>query len=116
MDPLPKKLLLDLHYETNQLPALLDQDNVIEFRKKYDDSFKRRYRNQSPSDQQMRVIMKLQMQQQRPMLVGRKKPPPTRPYVFFLMLYDLLKRESKAKMLHKYGVLFQCLFDLKIEV
>ncbi|CAO1415431.1 unnamed protein product [Diamesa serratosioi] len=103
LDPLPKKLLLDLHYETNQLPALLDQDNVIEFRKKYDDSYNSRYRNQSPSDQQMRVIMKIQMQQQRPMLVGRKKPPPTRPYVFFLMLYDLLKRESKTKMLHKYG-------------
>ncbi|CAO1403428.1 unnamed protein product [Diamesa tonsa] len=103
LDPLPKKLLHDLHYETNQLPAILDQDNVNEFRKKYDDSYNRRYRNQSPSDQQMRVIMKLQMQQQRPMLVGRKKPPPTRPYVFFLMLYDLLKRESKAKMLHKFG-------------
>jgi hypothetical protein len=86
LDPLPKKLLLDIHGEPNRPPALLDLDNVNEFRKKYDDSFYPRYRNNVPNMQHMRMKMRLQMQQQRPMLTGRKKPPPTRPYVHMLML------------------------------
>lgn len=86
LDPLPKKLLLDIHREPNRLPALLDLDNVNEFRKKYDDSYFPRYRNNVPDAQQMRLKMRIQMQQQRPMLTGRKKPPPTRPYVHMLVL------------------------------
>ena len=86
LDPLPKKLLVDLHHEPNRPIALLDFDIVNEFRKKYDDSFYPRYRNNVPNMQHMRMKMKLQMQQQRPMLTGKKKPPPTRPYVHMLML------------------------------
>lgn len=86
LDPLPKKLLLDISRESNRAPALLDLDNVNEFRKKYDDSFYPRYRNNVPNMQHMRIKMRIQMQQQRPMLTGRKKAPPTRPYVHMLML------------------------------
>lgn len=86
LDPLPKKLLLDIHREPEHQPALLDLDNVSEFRKKYDDSYYPRYRNNVPNMQHMRMKMRIQMQQQRPMLTGKKKPPPTRPYVHMLML------------------------------
>lgn len=86
LDPLPKRLLLDLHRESTRLPALLDIDNVNEFRKLYDDSYYPRHRYQLPNIQQMRMNMKIQMQQQRVMLTGRKKPAPTRPYVHMLML------------------------------
>lgn len=87
MDPLPKKLLLQLHREPDHPIALLDIDNVNEFRKKYDDSFYPKYRRMNPNMQQMRMKMKLQMQQKRQTLTGRKKAPPTRPYVHMLMLW-----------------------------
>lgn len=103
LDPLPKKLLIDINRESNRLPALLDLDNVNEFRKKYDDSFFARYRNNVLNMQHMRTKMRLQILQQRQTLTGRKKPPPTRPYVHMLMLYDLCKREAKNKKLHQFG-------------
>lgn len=87
LDPLPKKLLIDIHRESNRLPALLDLDNVNEFRKKYDDSFYPRYRNNVPDMQYMRMRMRIQMMQQhRQTLTGRKKPPPTRAYVPIVVL------------------------------
>lgn len=86
LDPLPKKLLTDIDREPNRLPALLDLDNVNEFRRKYDDSFYARQRKNVPNMQHMRMKMKLQILQQRQTLTGRKKPPPTRPYVHMLML------------------------------
>ncbi|CRK98171.1 CLUMA_CG011537, isoform A [Clunio marinus] len=103
LDHLPKKLLIDIQRESSYLPAILDFDNVNEFRKKYDDSFYARYNKNLPNMQHMRMKMKIQMQQQRAMLTGRKKAPPTRPYVTMLFLYDLLKREAKAKKLHQFG-------------
>lgn len=86
LDPLPKKLLYDIRRESSRLPALLDLDNVNEFRKRYDDSFYPRYRNNKPNMQHMRMKMKIQMQRQGTMLTGKKKTPPTRPYVLMLML------------------------------
>jgi hypothetical protein len=86
LDPLPKKLLLDIHRDSFRQHALLDLDNVNAFRKVYDDSFQPRWRSSEPNMQHMRMKMRLQMQQARPMLTGRKKPPPTRPYVHMLML------------------------------
>lgn len=86
LDPLPKKLLLQIHRESNLPFAILDIDNVNEFRRKYDDSYYPKNRKQNPDMQQMRMKMKIQMQQKRQMLTGRKKPPPTRPYVHMLML------------------------------
>jgi len=84
LDPLPKKLLIDQHHESSRPTALLDLDNVNEFRKQYDDSYLLRI--VEPNMQHMRMQMKLQMQQQRLTVTGRKKPPPTRPYVHMLML------------------------------
>ncbi|XP_037039202.1 mucin-5AC [Bradysia coprophila] len=76
---LPSGLLQDILYERYEQPAFLDKDNVDEFRKVYDDFYGR---NQP--------------------VTGRKKVPPTKPYVQLLMLYDLLKREAKKLMLNKF--------------
>lgn len=78
---LPSGLLQDILYERYEQPAFLDEDNVNEFRKVYDDFYGR---NQP--------------------VTGRKKVPPTKPYVQLLMLYDLLKREAKKLMLNKFQV------------
>ncbi|KAJ6632957.1 hypothetical protein Bhyg_16057 [Pseudolycoriella hygida] len=76
---LPSSLLQDILHERYEQPAFLDQDNVNEFLKVYDDFYGR---NQP--------------------VTGRKKVPPTKPYVQLLMLYDLLKREAKKQMLNKF--------------
>lgn len=78
---LPSGLLKDILSERYEQPAFLDKDNVNEFRKVYDDFYGR---NQP--------------------VTGRKKVPPTKPYVQLLMLYDLLKREAKKLMLNKFQV------------
>jgi hypothetical protein len=83
LDPLPKDLLIDINDENLEPPARLDDDNIMEFRNKYDDSVKYGVR-QSFS--------------------GKKRVPPTEPYVKMLLLYDLLKREAKVLMLNKYVV------------
>lgn len=82
---LPSGLLQDILYERYEQPALLDKDNVDEFLKVYDDFYGR---NQP--------------------VTGRKKIPPTKPYVQMLMLYDLLKREAKRLMLNKFEVWVEC--------
>lgn len=81
LDPLPKALLQDIEQESPDLPALLDEDNVNEFLKMYDDHFARNIAT-----------------------TGRKKVPPTKPYVEMVVLYDLLKREAKTLMLNKFSV------------
>uniref|UniRef100_A0A1B0DP18 Uncharacterized protein n=1 Tax=Phlebotomus papatasi TaxID=29031 RepID=A0A1B0DP18_PHLPP len=80
LDPLPKALLQDIEQESPDLPALLDEDNVNEFLKMYDDHFARNIAT-----------------------TGRKKVPPTKPYVEMVVLYDLLKREAKTLMLNKFS-------------
>lgn len=82
---LPSSLYQDILYERYEQPALLDKDNVDEFLKVYDDFYGR---NQP--------------------VTGRKKIPPTKPYVQMLMLYDLLKREAKRLMLNKFEVGRMC--------
>lgn len=82
---LPSSLLQEILYERYEQPALLDKDNVDEFLKVYDDFYGR---NQP--------------------VTGRKKIPPTKPYVQMLMLYDLLKREAKRLMLNKFEVGSMC--------
>lgn len=76
-------MLQDIAHERYEQPALLDTDNVNEFLKVYDDFYGR---------------------QNQP-VTGRKKIPPTKPYVQMLMLYDLLKREAKKQMLNKFVVI-----------
>lgn len=81
----PSSLLQDILDEHYEQPARFDIDNVNEFRKIYDDSF-----------YMTRVYWGPQ--------TGKKKIPPTKPYVQFLMLYDLLKREAKLLNLHEFEV------------
>jgi hypothetical protein len=81
LDPYPKKLLEDIAKEREYLPAVMDEDNVDEFRKIYDDSWAYRY---GP-------------------LTGKKKTPPTKPYVEMLLLYDLLKKDAKRLAFNKYN-------------
>lgn len=78
---LPAGLLQDIRSERYEQPALLDADNVNELLKVYDDFYGRNHP-----------------------VTGKKKVPPTKPYVQMLMLYDLLKREAKRLMLNKFEV------------
>lgn len=77
----------DIENESYELPAEYDIDNVNAFRKVYDDFFER-----------IRFAALAGPQ------TGKKRIPPTRPYVLFLMCYDLLKREAKLLNLQEFSV------------
>ncbi|XP_055374923.1 mucin-3A [Condylostylus longicornis] len=79
LDPLPGALIRDILQEKSELPALTDSDNINEFLKIYDDNFGRLNS-----------------------ITGKKRIPITKPYVEFLMLYDMLKRDAKAMNLSMY--------------
>lgn len=79
MDPLPASLVKDVNNELSELPAISDADNVKVFLSKYDDSV--RYQLNS---------------------AGKKKVPPAKPYVEFLILFDVLKRDTKAAKLEAF--------------
>lgn len=79
LDPLPASLLKDVNNELSELPAISDNDNVNVFLSKFDDSV--RYQLNS---------------------AGKKKVPPAKPYVEFLILYDVLKRDTKAAKLDNF--------------
>lgn len=81
---------MDVLNEPYNLRAISDLDNVNEFRKKYDDSYDRNYRKGAPNKDLLKMNMKIQMYQQRATLTGKKKSPPTRPYVLMVMLYVYL--------------------------
>lgn len=111
LDPLPLRLLEDIDGQRYELPALLDKDNVNEFRKIYDD----KYRESETDLQQINIASG-----NKPHLMynqhisssssssitkggsGKKRVPPTKPYIHMLMLYDLLKREAKKFMFNLY--------------
>lgn len=115
LDLLPLRLLQDIDGERYELPALLDKDNVNEFRKIYDDKY-----HESETDLQQINIAggnKPHLMDNRHDSVsssssmkagsggsGRKRVPPTKPYIHMLMLYDLLKREAKKFMFNLYEV------------
>lgn len=79
LDPLPASLVKDVNNELSQLPAISDDDNVRVFLSKYDDSF--RYQLNS---------------------AGKKKVPPAKPYVEFLILFDVMKKDTKAAKLESF--------------
>lgn len=81
---LPAELLQDIENEPYELAKGSDLEVINEFRRVYDD-FYARIRIFSP-------------------ITGKKRVPPTRPYVLFLMLYDLCKREAKRLSLHDFEV------------
>lgn len=80
----PAELLQDIESEPYQLQKLSDQEIVNDFRRVYDDFFTR-----------VRVFAPV---------TGKKRVPPTRPYVLFLILYDLYKREAKRLSLQDFAV------------
>lgn len=80
----PADLLQDIENEPYELAKRTDQQIVNEFRRIYDDFFSR-VRIYSP-------------------ITGKKRVPPTRPYVLFLIIYDLYKREAKRLALQEFTV------------
>lgn len=82
----PAELLQDIENESDQLPKISDQEIANDFRRVYDDFFTR-----------VRVFAPV---------TGKKRVPPTRPYVLFLVIYDLYKREAKRLSLQDFAVGF----------
>lgn len=103
LDPLPLRLLQDIDSERYELSALLDKDNVNEFRKLYDDQYRVSELGLLPSTPTSVNTPNHQVSDRIPGLNGsRKRVPPTKPYIHMLMLYDLLKREAKKYMFNLY--------------
>lgn len=82
----PAELLQDIENEAYERPKANDQDAINDFRRTYDDFFAR-----------VRVFSPI---------TGKKRVPPTRPYVLFLIFYDLCKREAKRLHLQEFTVCF----------
>lgn len=82
----PAELLQDIENEAYERTKGNDQEIVNEFRRVYDDFFAR-----------VRVFSPI---------TGKKRVPPTRPYVLFLIFYDLCKREAKRLNLQEFTVYF----------
>lgn len=112
LDPLPLQLLQDIGVEQYALPALLDEDNVNEFRKVYDEKYHFRV-----EEKKLLAVNVPKIRIWYPHEAGdyyqfsdipntkstiRKRVPPTRPYIHMLMLYDLLKREARKLMFNMY--------------
>ncbi|ETN62763.1 hypothetical protein AND_005540 [Anopheles darlingi] len=89
LDVLPLKLLQDINAETYEPLALRPSDNANEFRRVYDDSYGREAINLSEKSNKKG---------------GKKRVPPTKPYLHMLVLYDLLKREAKNNFFNYYEV------------
>ncbi|XP_058821093.1 uncharacterized protein LOC131683273 [Topomyia yanbarensis] len=103
LDQLPLSLLQDIDMERYELPALLDKDNVKEFRRIYDDKFRQSKTNVPHVTGSNGVMNRLDNSATVASGVGgRKRVPPTKPYIHMLMLYDLLKREAKKYMYQLY--------------
>uniref|UniRef100_A0A182F7F3 Uncharacterized protein n=2 Tax=Anopheles albimanus TaxID=7167 RepID=A0A182F7F3_ANOAL len=87
LDVLPLKLLQDINAETYEPLALRPSDNANEFRRVYDDSYGRGSINLPEKSNRKG---------------GKKRVPPTKPYLHMLVLYDLLKREAKNNLFNYY--------------
>lgn len=81
---LTAELLQDIENEPYELAKGSDLELINEFRRVYDDFYAR-----------IRAFSSI---------TGKKRVPPTRPYVLFLMFYDLCKREAKRLSLHDFEV------------
>lgn len=93
---LPAELLQDIESEPLESPKLPDHAIIDNFRKVYDD-FHTRIRGTSS-------------------LTGKKKVPETRPYVLFLMVYDLCKREAKRLALQEVEVSFDFVWTFEQKI
>ncbi|XP_052890311.1 uncharacterized protein LOC128298582 [Anopheles moucheti] len=88
LDPLPLKVLQEFNREPYEPLALRPEDNANEFRRLYDDSYR------GPI-----AVLVLEKGTKKG---GKKRVPPTKPYLHMLVLYDLLKREAKKNMYSIY--------------
>lgn len=74
---LPFSLTKDIEDELDDQDQLTEVENLDNFLRGYDDNYGTS-------------------------ITGKKRVPPTKPYVEFLLIYDLLKRDAKALNLSKY--------------
>ncbi|XP_052863295.1 uncharacterized protein LOC128269931 [Anopheles cruzii] len=88
LDPLPLEVLQAFNREPYEPLALRPVDNAQEFRRIYDDSY--------------RGPVAIVVVEQSTKKGGKKRIPPTKPYLHMLVLYDLLKREAKKAMYNYY--------------
>lgn len=84
LDQYPAELLQDIESEPYDEHKGTDREIINKFRRIYDDFFAR-----------VRVFSPI---------TGKKRVPPTRPYVLFLIFYDLCKREARRLGLQEFTV------------
>ncbi|XP_053696150.1 uncharacterized protein LOC128743575 isoform X1 [Sabethes cyaneus] len=105
LDPLPLRLLQDINAEHYELPSLLDKDNINAFRIFYDDKFPQSKNNAQGTDAANSYKPFSTDSNIGPDTIknkGKKRVPPTKPYIQMLMLYDMLRREAKKFMFQIY--------------
>ncbi|KAH8310053.1 hypothetical protein KR044_012406, partial [Drosophila immigrans] len=105
-DKLPLSLIRDIQTEALHDDFTNDVESLDNFLRLYDDNYGRAaFDVESAMDRWSSTST-----------AGKKRVPPTKPYVDFLLVYDLLKRDAKAANLSKYEGysedLIQQLFEL----
>ncbi|EDW96300.2 uncharacterized protein Dyak_GE25748 [Drosophila yakuba] len=89
-DDLPLSLIRDIQNERYDFTN--DVESLDNFLRLYDDNYGRAaFGSESAMDRWSTAS-----------IAGKKRVPPTKPYVDFLLVYDLLKRDAKAASLSKY--------------
>nr|XP_017007369.2 LOW QUALITY PROTEIN: uncharacterized protein LOC108064378 [Drosophila takahashii] len=89
-DKLPLSLIRDIQTERDDFTN--DVESLDNFLRLYDDNYGRAaFDFESAMDRWSSSS-----------IAGKKRVPPTKPYVDFLLVYDLLKRDAKAANLSKY--------------
>lgn len=89
-DTLPLSLIRDIQSERYDFTN--DVESLDNFLRLYDDNYGRAaFGSESAMDRWSTAS-----------IAGKKRVPPTKPYVDFLLVYDLLKRDAKAASLSKY--------------
>ncbi|XP_037730446.1 uncharacterized protein LOC119560854 [Drosophila subpulchrella] len=89
-DKLPLSLIRDIQSERHDFTN--DVESLDNFLRLYDDNYGRAaFDVESAMDRWSTSS-----------IAGKKRVPPTKPYVDFLLVYDLLKRDAKAANLSKY--------------
>ncbi|KAH8390442.1 hypothetical protein KR200_004859 [Drosophila serrata] len=89
-DKLPLSLIRDIQSEHDDFTN--DVESLDNFLRLYDDNYGRAaFDFESAMDRWSTAS-----------IAGKKRVPPTKPYVDFLLVYDLLKRDAKAANLSKY--------------
>ncbi|XP_036341816.1 uncharacterized protein LOC118751156 [Rhagoletis pomonella] len=102
-DKLTLALIRDIQTETEHDEFTNDVESLDNFLRLYDDNYGRAtFDSDNALDRWSSTST-----------AGKKRVPPTKPYVEFLLVYDLLKRDAKAANLSKYeGYSEQLLMDL----